>query len=133
MIDIETATSRIEAYMKAHKITISNKVQKAEPSLFCGTESFYKKHKGNKIYIYCHANGNYEGQVFLVKEGIGHYYENIGTDCRGFLGLPVSDEYRCDDGSTRSDFQGGYIKWLKTENKLLIYQCQLIDTHEFKS
>jgi hypothetical protein len=132
MIDIDVAKSLIEKAVQRHdEIKSHQDIQEVKPSLF-GTKSFCVHLKNKQGIIYCHSNNNYEGQVFYVRKGIGYYYnKKLGPS--SFLGLPVSNEYECENGNKQSDFEGGYIKWLKNQDKLLIYKYVLIEEYDLST
>lgn len=120
-ISMETANKLIAEEAKHHGIKGYQKVQKAGVSSF-GTESFCAHVNDGKGILYCHATGNYAGQVFYVRKGIGYHYKRILGGASSYLGLPLSNEYDSKDGNKRSDFEGGYIKWIASQNKLQIYR-----------
>lgn len=60
--------------------------------------------------INCLLNGGIRGKAFIVRGGIGQKYSAFAGP-RGWLGYPISNEYRARRGGDGQRFEGGTIFW----------------------
>lgn len=83
----------------------------------CGTSNPY----GSGSAIYVPASNNSSSGGFEVQGCIYTTYQNWGGPT-GALGFPISDEYTIDSaGDRESDFQGGYITWIKATGLVTVH------------
>ena len=111
---LEHAACEIYDFARARGLEVHD-VEVAPISLF-GTSSFRARIKDGKGVIYCHASGARRNELFLVRRGIGWFYETVLGGSESELGLPVSNEELVDQpeysgGFPTSFFEGGFITW----------------------
>jgi hypothetical protein len=69
-------------------------------------------------HLHWHRTGSRANETFETHGAIDGVYGSLG-DSAGWLGFPISDEYKSSAGYARSDFEGGYITTLDG----IIYQA----------
>jgi len=88
-----------------------------------------------KAIAVLHGLGDLYGRVFVVRRGIGWYYKQRAGGTTGWLGFPLSNEYRNAEGA-RSDFENGHVQYHLRENVARVYReragvYELVEEHAF--